>query len=291
MQASLERKIFGDAQLELLVGRLLGQQLGHVIAQLVTRRHVALAQGGFDLARRHVQRQRQVREQWLGVVGRADAAAGGRAPGVGEVVGAAGGQEVVLRLAVLAGSKLYRPIDGELAYRNEHAHTLQLWLNLPRADKLCTPWYRDIQSADIPELTTPEGVLVRVIAQGGDGGKGHGGHGGGHDRGGRRRTGNANIGDSKWLARWSHESTWERLLGLTDHVSCDDAERIRLTIGQTSDDAAQCAGRRATEAWLKDTLDVDDNVVSIDREAATVSSGPRHRDLLIAIDANHVGRS
>ena len=40
----------------------------------------------------------------------------------------------------------------------------QLWLNLPSRQKMCTPWYRDIQSADIPELTTPEGVFVRVIA-------------------------------------------------------------------------------------------------------------------------------
>ena len=28
----------------------------------------------------------------------------------------------------------------------------QLWLNLPAADKLCAPGYRDIQSAEIPEL-------------------------------------------------------------------------------------------------------------------------------------------
>jgi len=40
----------------------------------------------------------------------------------------------------------------------------QLWLNLPGRDKMCTPWYRDIQSAEIPEFTTPEGVKVRVIA-------------------------------------------------------------------------------------------------------------------------------
>lgn len=40
----------------------------------------------------------------------------------------------------------------------------QLWLNLPGKDKLCTPWYRDIQSAEIPEVTTPAGVQVRVIA-------------------------------------------------------------------------------------------------------------------------------
>jgi len=40
----------------------------------------------------------------------------------------------------------------------------QLWLNLPSFNKLCEPWYRDIQSADIPEVRTPSGVIVRVIA-------------------------------------------------------------------------------------------------------------------------------
>ena len=40
----------------------------------------------------------------------------------------------------------------------------QLWLNLPAKNKLCEPWYRDIQSKDIPEITTSNGVLVRVIA-------------------------------------------------------------------------------------------------------------------------------
>jgi quercetin 2,3-dioxygenase len=40
----------------------------------------------------------------------------------------------------------------------------QLWLNLPGRDKMCEPWYRDIQSDEIPMITTPEGVVVRVIA-------------------------------------------------------------------------------------------------------------------------------
>jgi len=45
----------------------------------------------------------------------------------------------------------------------------QLWLNLPGRDKMCPPWYRDIQSQEIPEFTTPlkegnGGVLVRVIS-------------------------------------------------------------------------------------------------------------------------------
>ena len=40
----------------------------------------------------------------------------------------------------------------------------QLWLNLPSQHKMCAPAYRDIQSAEIPECNSPEGVLVRVIA-------------------------------------------------------------------------------------------------------------------------------
>jgi hypothetical protein len=39
----------------------------------------------------------------------------------------------------------------------------QLWLNLPARDKMCAPWYRDIPSAEIPEVQA-EGVKVRVIA-------------------------------------------------------------------------------------------------------------------------------
>ena len=39
----------------------------------------------------------------------------------------------------------------------------QLWLNLPAADKMTTPGYRDIASEQIPELRL-EGATVRVIA-------------------------------------------------------------------------------------------------------------------------------
>ena len=47
---------------------------------------------------------------------------------------------------------------------NGRMEGFQLWLNLPAGDKLRAPWYRDIQSEDIPEFTTAEGVRVRVIA-------------------------------------------------------------------------------------------------------------------------------
>jgi redox-sensitive bicupin YhaK (pirin superfamily) len=40
----------------------------------------------------------------------------------------------------------------------------QLWLNLPAKDKMTAPWYRDIQSDNIPELLTASGVKVRIIA-------------------------------------------------------------------------------------------------------------------------------
>ena len=40
----------------------------------------------------------------------------------------------------------------------------QLWLNLAANDKMRAPWYRDIQSAEIPEFTTADGVKVRAIA-------------------------------------------------------------------------------------------------------------------------------
>jgi hypothetical protein len=39
----------------------------------------------------------------------------------------------------------------------------QLWLNLPGKDKLTAPWYRDIQSGELPEWRG-EGVTARVIA-------------------------------------------------------------------------------------------------------------------------------
>ncbi|MBX3207776.1 MAG: pirin family protein [Labilithrix sp.] len=43
-------------------------------------------------------------------------------------------------------------------------HGFQLWLNLPRKDKMCEPSYRDLQAADIPRATLPNGAgVVRVL--------------------------------------------------------------------------------------------------------------------------------
>ncbi len=40
----------------------------------------------------------------------------------------------------------------------------QLWLNLPKRDKMIAPWYRDFKNSDLPQFATDEGVAVTVIA-------------------------------------------------------------------------------------------------------------------------------
>ena len=40
----------------------------------------------------------------------------------------------------------------------------QLWLNLHSSEKMNTPWYRDFQNDQLPQLRTPAGVAVTVIA-------------------------------------------------------------------------------------------------------------------------------
>jgi redox-sensitive bicupin YhaK (pirin superfamily) len=56
-------------------------------------------------------------------------------------------------------------IHSELPEQQEgRMEGFQLWLNLGSRDKMRAPWYRDIQSAEIPEFRTLEGVTVRVIA-------------------------------------------------------------------------------------------------------------------------------
>lgn len=55
-------------------------------------------------------------------------------------------------------------IHSELPEQTEgRMEGFQLWLNLPAKDKMSAPWYRDIQSAELPEWHGP-GVTARVIA-------------------------------------------------------------------------------------------------------------------------------
>ena len=56
-------------------------------------------------------------------------------------------------------------VHSELPEQQEgRMEGFQLWLNLPADRKLADPWYRDIQSDEIPEFTTDDGTTVRVIA-------------------------------------------------------------------------------------------------------------------------------
>jgi redox-sensitive bicupin YhaK (pirin superfamily) len=54
-------------------------------------------------------------------------------------------------------------IHRELAYRDEHAHTLQLWLNLPAARKLTETRYQDLLRASRPRVAR-SGALLDVIS-------------------------------------------------------------------------------------------------------------------------------
>jgi len=58
-------------------------------------------------------------------------------------------------------------IHRELAFRDEHAHTLQLWVNLPADLKLVPTRYQDLHVAKRPRLSSP-GTSVDVIS--GEGG-------------------------------------------------------------------------------------------------------------------------
>jgi quercetin 2,3-dioxygenase len=40
----------------------------------------------------------------------------------------------------------------------------QLWLNLPAAEKMTAPWYRDIGESEIPVVTLSQGTKVKLIA-------------------------------------------------------------------------------------------------------------------------------
>ena len=48
--------------------------------------------------------------------------------------------------------------------RTEGIAGLQLWLNLPAREKMTRPKYRDLQGDQLPEVETPEGARLRVIA-------------------------------------------------------------------------------------------------------------------------------
>ena len=54
--------------------------------------------------------------------------------------------------------------EEEFTRRGGHMHMMQLWVNLPKKDKMAPPGYQPITSADIPRVPLAGGGHVRVIA-------------------------------------------------------------------------------------------------------------------------------
>jgi len=54
-------------------------------------------------------------------------------------------------------------IDSELPHGSSRVHSLQLWLNLPPAEKMTEPSYQDLRASAIP-VHRAAGVLTRVIS-------------------------------------------------------------------------------------------------------------------------------
>jgi quercetin 2,3-dioxygenase len=52
----------------------------------------------------------------------------------------------------------------DLTRRGGRMHMMQLWVNLPKKDKMAAPGYQPITTADIPSVALPGGGHVRVVA-------------------------------------------------------------------------------------------------------------------------------
>ncbi|KAF9562522.1 hypothetical protein EC968_005220 [Mortierella alpina] len=56
-------------------------------------------------------------------------------------------------------------VHSEMPVKSQsNAHGLQLWINLPKAHKMCEPQYQELLDGQIPRATPQEGVVVKVIA-------------------------------------------------------------------------------------------------------------------------------
>ncbi|MBF6988784.1 pirin family protein [Cupriavidus sp. IK-TO18] len=68
-----------------------------------------------------------------------------------------GGAQWMVAGAGVVHSEMPEQEDGRM-------EGFQLWLNLPAADKMTAPWYRDMPSAEIPTVALDNGGTVRVLA-------------------------------------------------------------------------------------------------------------------------------
>ncbi|MGY2490202.1 pirin family protein [Cupriavidus sp. CP313] len=68
-----------------------------------------------------------------------------------------GGAQWMVAGAGVVHSEMPEQEDGRM-------EGFQLWLNLPAADKMTAPWYRDLPAAAIPTVALENGGAVRVLA-------------------------------------------------------------------------------------------------------------------------------
>ncbi|SOY58311.1 conserved hypothetical protein, PIRIN-LIKE PROTEIN [Cupriavidus taiwanensis] len=68
-----------------------------------------------------------------------------------------GGAQWMVAGAGVVHSEMPEQEDGRM-------EGFQLWLNLPAADKMTAPWYRDLPAAEIPTVALAHGATVRVLA-------------------------------------------------------------------------------------------------------------------------------
>jgi len=69
-----------------------------------------------------------------------------------------------------AGLRHAEMYDRDFAQRGGTLELLQLWVNMPKADKLVAPKYQELRAASIPSVPVPkEGGSIRVIAGSYDG--------------------------------------------------------------------------------------------------------------------------
>jgi redox-sensitive bicupin YhaK (pirin superfamily) len=78
----------------------------------------------------------------------------------GDSLGNAGALQVGDAQWMTAGRGI---VHRELAFRDNHAHTLQLWLNLPSDKRMVETRYQDVRVTDRPRVERP-GVVVDVIS-------------------------------------------------------------------------------------------------------------------------------
>lgn len=55
-------------------------------------------------------------------------------------------------------------VHAEMPSSDEPSIGLQLWINLPKSEKLCAPRYQELLDKDIPRVKPVDGVEVKVIA-------------------------------------------------------------------------------------------------------------------------------